>query len=531
MDPASRIGTTLRGKWKIERLLGTGGFASVYAATHRAGKRVAIKVLHAALGASEEVRRRFLKEAYAANAVGHPAVVGVSDDDVAEDGAPFLVMDLLEGETVEARRKNAGGRLGADSVLHIAEEALGALIAAHGKGIVHRDLKPENLFLTSDGQVKVLDFGIARFREPGDESTSTATGLTMGSPAFMAPEQAHGRWSEVDARTDLYAMGATMFVLLSGRLVHGKRNLHEALIDAATKPAPSLGSVAPEVPAAVVAVVDRALAFEKEKRWPDALAMREAVRAAKGAPASATSTMPLGAAPVLGVGAPSFAVTGSSSAAGVSLGSSFDPAAMTAPLPAVTTARGNTEIPSFGAPVGSPVISAPPVVSTRAPAVRSRNVGALAVAGVLGVGVVGALVWMGVRGTPESEVEPGGAAPAAVSAAPSVAASPGEPAGPGGTEGPAPSVIANPGASATPGGSAAQTAGSAGVTASAAVSSAPPVKPASSPVGKAGISKTTAAAGTGAAGSGSPAGKAPVPANPAPAPTATKGDIVKTRNF
>ena len=529
MDPASRIGTTLRGKWRIERLLGTGGFASVYAATHRAGKRVAIKVLHAALGASEEVRRRFLKEAYAANAVGHPAVVGVSDDDVTEDGAPFLVMDLLEGETVEALRKNAGGRLGAGRVLGIAEEALGALMAAHGKGIVHRDLKPENLFVTSDGQVKVLDFGIARFREPGDESTSTTTGLTMGSPAFMAPEQAHGRWSEVDARTDLYALGATMFVLLSGRLVHGKRNLHEALIDAATKPAPSLGSVAPDVPAAVVAVVDRALAFEREKRWPDALAMREAVRAAKGAPASATSTVPLGA--VAAPGAPSLVVTGAPSAAGVSAGSSFDPAAMTAPLPAVTTARGNTEIPSFGAAMGSPVISAPPVVSTRESGGKSRGVGAIVVAGVVGVvgvGVVAAVVW-GARGSGKSDVELGGAAPAAVSAAHSSYASPGVSAGPGGTEGPAASVSASPGDSVPPGVASAQ-ATAAGATASAAVTSAPPAKPVSPPAGKVGGSKPAAAAGAAAPTSGA-AGKGSTPANPAPAPAAPKNDIVRTRIF
>ncbi len=130
MDPKARIGSTLRGKWRIERMLGTGGFATVYAATHRAGKRVAIKVLHSALGASEEVRRRFMREAYAANAVEHPAVVGVSDDDVTDDGAPFLVMDLLEGETAEARRKGAGGKLDVASVLQLAEETLDGLAAA-----------------------------------------------------------------------------------------------------------------------------------------------------------------------------------------------------------------------------------------------------------------------------------------------------------------------------------------------------------------------------------------------------------------
>ena len=313
MDPSARIGTTIHGKWKIERLLGSGGFASVYAATHRAGKRVALKVLHPALSASAEVRRRFLKEAYAANSVEHPGVVGVSDDDVTEDGCAFLVMDLLDGESVDARRKRMGGQLPLDDALLIAEQALDVIAAAHDKGIIHRDLKPENLFWTAAGQIRVLDFGIARFREPGDESTSTQTGMTMGSPAFMAPEQARGRWAEVDARTDVYAMGATMMTLLTGRLVHGKLNLNEALIAAATTPAPRLASLLPNVPESVADVVDRALAFDKASRWEGARAMAAAVRKARShIGILGSATMPLtpahfggtgtqGAAPALSV--------------------------------------------------------------------------------------------------------------------------------------------------------------------------------------------------------------------------------------
>ena len=423
MDPTARIGTTLKGKWRLDRLLGTGGFATVYAATHRAGKRVAIKVLHAALGASEEVRRRFLREAYAANAVEHPAVVGVSDDDVTEDGAPFLVMDLLDGETAEGRRKKAGGRLDAGDVMFLAEEVLGALAAAHAKGIVHRDLKPENLFMTADGHVKVLDFGIARFREPGDEASATQTGLTMGSPAFMAPEQARGRWAEVDARTDVYALGATMFVLLTGRLVHGKQNLNEALIDAATKQAPPLASVVPGVAPAVAAVVDRALAFEKEKRWPDAGAMRDAVRAAKEAlraaneaaraaneaaraaregVGDATGTLPLG-----GIAAGAGLRTGSGAEVDTAYsmgggGGLTGPATATAPLQQVVSSPQSTQIAPPGALPISPMTTSSPVVATQAPATRSRTMPFIAGVAVVMMGIGGVLVWSSTRPAGES---------------------------------------------------------------------------------------------------------------------------------
>jgi eukaryotic-like serine/threonine-protein kinase len=145
---------------------------------------------------------------------------------------------------------------------------------------VHRDLKPENVFLTRAGQVKVLDFGIARLREFSGGSRATETGHSVGTPAFMPPEQANGLWADVDGRSDLWAVGATMFALLTGRKVHEGRTANAVLIAAATKPAPPLASVLRETSAAVARVVDKALAFQKEKRWPDAARMQEAVRAA-----------------------------------------------------------------------------------------------------------------------------------------------------------------------------------------------------------------------------------------------------------
>jgi serine/threonine-protein kinase len=275
-----RVGQVLKEKWRLDVLLGVGGMAAVYAATHRNGSRVAVKILHSELSVNPQVRERFLREGYAANAVGHDGAVKVSDDDVAEDGSLFLVTELLDGETLEDRRTRAGGRLGEDETLSIADQVLDVLVAAHAKGVIHRDLKPENVFLTRDGRAKVLDFGIARLRELSTVSRATKTGTSMGTPAFMAPEQARGLWEEVDARSDLWAIGATMFVLLSGADVHSGRTTNEVLIAAATKPAPHLESVAHGVSPAVARVIDKALAFEKERRFLDAARMQEAVRAA-----------------------------------------------------------------------------------------------------------------------------------------------------------------------------------------------------------------------------------------------------------
>jgi serine/threonine-protein kinase len=291
----SRVGRVLREKWTLDRLLGVGGMASVYAATHRNGKRVAVKMLHPELSADAEIRARFLREGYVANKVGHAGAVSVSDDDIAEDGACFLVMDLLEGETLESRRERAGGRLDVVDVMSITDQVLDVLGAAHEKTIVHRDLKPDNLFVTREGVVKVLDFGIARLREGAGKGTHT--GISMGTPSYMANEQARGLWDEVDARTDLWAVGATMFACVTGRTVHEGRTMNEQLLSAMTKPAPPVRSLAPHVPGPVAAVIDRALSFERDERYPNAAAMQAAIRTAYEAMQSA----PISTAPRLAV--------------------------------------------------------------------------------------------------------------------------------------------------------------------------------------------------------------------------------------
>jgi len=273
-----RVGTVLREKWRLDVLLGVGGMAAVYAATHRNGSRCAVKILHPELSTNAVLRARFLREGYTANKIEHSGVVKISDDDIAGDGSAFFIMELLDGETTEERRIRLGGGLAEDDVLSIADQVLDVLSVAHAKGIVHRDLKPENLFLTREGNGKVFDFGIARLRELSTASTATRTGSAMGTPQFMSPEQARGLWDDVDARSDLWAVGATMYTLLAGRCVHEGRTIQEVHLSAMTKAASPIASIVSSISPAVARVVDRALARDKEKRWSSATRMQEAVR-------------------------------------------------------------------------------------------------------------------------------------------------------------------------------------------------------------------------------------------------------------
>lgn len=275
----ARVGTVLKDKWRIERLLGVGGTATVYSASHRNGKRVAVKILHPELSAHRQFRDRFLREGYVGNHIEHEGAVTVYDDDVTEDGCAFLVMDLLEGENLEARRDRKGGKLDALEVLSLMDEVLDTLRAAHRKGVIHRDIKPENLFLTTDGTVRLLDFGIAHIDRPQDPG-KTLAGVAMGTPAFMPPEQASARWDEVDARSDLWALGASMFTMLTGRYVHEGGTVNESLVLAVTQKAPPIEQVERSVPPQVSEIVNRALQRNKNDRFASAEEMQLAVRRA-----------------------------------------------------------------------------------------------------------------------------------------------------------------------------------------------------------------------------------------------------------
>jgi serine/threonine-protein kinase len=283
-----RIGQVLREKWQLDSLLGVGGMAAVYSATHRNGNKAAIKLLHPNIRVGSEAMSRFLREGRVANQVHHPGAVAVLDDDVDEDGSIFVVMELLEGETLGQlvdRTLTSGGSVPVEDLLRIVDEVLDVLATAHENGVVHRDLKPDNVFVLKDGSAKILDFGIARLREAaGGSGHTTAEGMLMGTPEYMPPEQARGDWAHVDGKSDLWAVGATMFYVLAHRPVHMAKTMSAQLVLAGTSNAPPLASVSEGVPDDVCALVDRALAFDRDARWADARSMQERVRALRAAP-------------------------------------------------------------------------------------------------------------------------------------------------------------------------------------------------------------------------------------------------------
>src|SRR6185312_1235528 len=274
-----RVGTVLRDKWILGRVIGSGGTATVYEGTHRTnGKRVAVKVLHSYLASSHDVVARFVREGYIANKVGHPGAVAILDDYVGPDGAPYLVMERLDGEALPKLVERQREGLDPAQVLAIADGVLDVLVAAHAQGIVHRDIKPDNVFLTSAGDVKVLDFGIARVLQM--TSGVTVDGSALGTPQYMPPEQARGRWTDVDAQSDVWAVGATMFRLLTGRSPREAATTAELLMKAMTERMPRIADVAPWIADEVARVVDRATEPDKGDRWPDAKTMQRELREA-----------------------------------------------------------------------------------------------------------------------------------------------------------------------------------------------------------------------------------------------------------
>lgn len=290
-------GVLLREKWRIDRFLGRGATSAVYAATHRNGMRGAIKVLHRELTENELMKKRFMREGYVANKLEHVGAVRVLDDDITDDGLVFLVMELLEGMTVKQRWIEADRKLELPFVLDVVDQVLAVLEAAHVHKIVHRDLKPDNLFIVEGGAIKVLDFGIARLAEAAQEGQAETTNSSamMGTPAFMPPEQALSHWHRVDSRTDLFALAATAYTLLSGQNIHPGTTVPELLIAASTIQVAPVRSRLVELDEETAAVLDRALRFEPNDRWPDARAMRLALLQAKSRASAPIKTVQMSA--------------------------------------------------------------------------------------------------------------------------------------------------------------------------------------------------------------------------------------------
>jgi serine/threonine protein kinase len=271
----ARVGSTLAGEWRLDRLLGRGGTSAVYAATATDGGRMAIKVLHREHAEQTRMRARFSREGYIANRVGHPGVVKLFDHGVDGDTI-FLVMELLEGETVARRVKRTAAPFQVRDAVQLGLDVLEIIGEAHLKGVLHRDIKPENVFLTAEGQTKILDFGLSRLLDAeGPEITQSHA--TLGTPAFMAPEQALGRMRDIDERTDLWAIGASLFFVLTGRYVHEGEAAREIMALTATQAPRSIASLRPDLPYALVRVIDRALSFDRARRFESALAMRAAL--------------------------------------------------------------------------------------------------------------------------------------------------------------------------------------------------------------------------------------------------------------
>ncbi|MCL2723577.1 MAG: serine/threonine protein kinase [Polyangiaceae bacterium] len=270
--PASRVGSIIKGKWTIDALIGVGGMAAVFAASHRNGQRAALKVLHADFAKEKAICERFLREAYVSNKVNHSATVQVLDDDVTEQGEPFLVMELLEGETVREAWKRTGRTMPAGRVLQICERVVDCLASCHAINVIHRDLKPANIFITKDDEIKVLDFGVAQMRDATSEKT--ATGTALGTPAYMSPEQAMGLVDQLDGRADLFSVGAMMHALITGHRINSGRTEQEALVVAATKPVPSVARLSPHLPIDLIKAIDKALAWDRRNRFQDAREMQ-----------------------------------------------------------------------------------------------------------------------------------------------------------------------------------------------------------------------------------------------------------------
>jgi eukaryotic-like serine/threonine-protein kinase len=274
------------GQYRVTGTIGHGGMGIVYVAEHSLlGKSAAIKVLRSELSQKQEVVTRFFNEARAATAIRHPGIIEIYDFGWTRDGAAYLVMEFLDGETLA--RRSARVPFHWPAVLAIARQIAGALAAAHAKGIVHRDLKPENVFLVPDPEVpggeriKLLDFGIAKLAaDTSPTLTVTRTGAVIGTPTYMAPEQCRG--IAIDHRADLYALGCVIYELCCGRPPFRGEGTGDVLAAHIYMPAPAMSTANAEVPEAVEALVRRLLAKAPADRLQTAEEVIFAIDAVNG---------------------------------------------------------------------------------------------------------------------------------------------------------------------------------------------------------------------------------------------------------
>jgi serine/threonine-protein kinase len=281
-EPRRRpAGEVVGGKYRLVRFLASGGMGSVYEAQHTVVKRrFAVKFLRADLAVERASLARFQREAQAAGALESEHIAAALDFGIADDGSPFIVMEYLVGESLASlfeRDKPMPVGRAVDLVL----QACRGVETAHASGIVHRDLKPQNLFVArrEDGTdlVKVLDFGVAKLEAEEQGAGTTKTGTVLGTPAYMSPEQARGD-REIDQRSDVYALGAILYELLSGEKPHPGDSPNAVLYHIATQSPPPLEGATPDLPSELVTSIERALSREPAERQASATELSEALR-------------------------------------------------------------------------------------------------------------------------------------------------------------------------------------------------------------------------------------------------------------
>ncbi len=275
-DPLAEIvGSTLSGRYLVTRKVGQGGMGAVYEATHTLiNKRVAVKVLLEKYAQREAIVARLKQEAQLASSVGNEHIIDITDFGTTEDGRTFVVMEFLEGESM-AECLARETKLSEQRILRIVSQASSALVAAHDKGVVHRDIKPENLFLLKRKEqdfVKVVDFGISKSLRASSEEEAprlTQTGMVLGTPLYMSPEQARGD-DELDHRVDIYAIGVIMYEASTGRVPFLGNNYLSVISQVLNEEPKPLRELRPELSEEFEAIVLRAMAKDRRDRYKDA---------------------------------------------------------------------------------------------------------------------------------------------------------------------------------------------------------------------------------------------------------------------
>ncbi len=372
-DEAELLPSRYVGKYRIDAVIGVGGMGAVYKALNPDTRApVAIKLMHPDASAVDSARARFQREAAAIAALRTRHLVRVYDFGATDDGTLYLVMEYLLGHNLRPEIDSVDTTMAVQRINLVMDGALRGLGAAHRAGIVHRDLKPENIYLadTEDGEVaKVLDFGIARVQSTSQHSALTQEGALMGTPAYMAPEQVSGKRGAIDAHTDVYAMGVIAYEMFTGDTPFGAESLTEILGRVLERSFRPLGEVRPELPPAIIELVDTAMHEHPAQRFCDANELRDAWLTAYRSfdPATRDATVP----EFIG-----------------------DPAASVSRLGTAPTAR-----PDTGTSIAPVVIASRPTELAPSPATYGRSIAVAAVLALAGAGLGGYLMLAGDTGS------------------------------------------------------------------------------------------------------------------------------------